>query len=139
MASEPNKTAPTDADVDAFLASVEHPVRRRDALRLVELMTRVTGEQPRLWGPSIVGFGNCRYKYPDGREMDWMLIAFSPRKQNLVVYLRSGFAEDTELLDKLGKHKTGKSCLYINSLDDVHVPTLKTLIKKSAAYMRDKE
>ena len=132
------KTKPTKQSVAAFLRGIGDDTRRRDAKAVTALMKEVTKMKPTMWGPSIVGFGSHHYTYASGREGDWPIAAFSPRKQNLVVYLRSGFAEDTELLDKLGKHKTGKSCLYINSLDDVHIPTLKTLIKKSLAYTRTK-
>ena len=134
------KTKPTKRSVAAFLRSISKDTRRRDATAVAALMEEITKTKPTMWGSSIVGFGSQRYKYPSGREGDhWPIAAFSPRKQSLVVYLMRGFDEDTELLGKLGKHKTGKSCLYINSLDDIHVPTLKTLIKKSAAHVRAKE
>jgi hypothetical protein len=133
------KTKPTRQSVAAFLAGITDDTRRRDAKAVAALMEAITKTKPTMWGSSIVGFGSHRYAYASGREADWPIAAFSPRKQNLVVYLTPGFAGDTELLDKLGKHKTGKSCLYINSLDDVHVPTLKTLITNSLAYARAKE
>jgi hypothetical protein len=133
------KTKPTDQSVAAFLQAISDETRRRDAKAVAALMETITKTKPAMWGASIVGFGSHRYRYASGREGDWPIAAFSPRKQSLVVYLMPGFAGDTKLLDKLGKHKTGKSCLYINSLDDVHVPTLKTLITKSVAYARAKE
>jgi hypothetical protein len=133
------KTKPTAQSVAAFLKGITDDARRRDAKTVVALMEKITKAKPTMWGANIVGFGSQRYKYASGREGDWPIAAFSPRKANLVVYLKPGFADDEALLDKLGKHKTGKSCLYINSLDDVHMPTLKTLIKKSVAYMDAKE
>jgi hypothetical protein len=133
------KTKPTAQSVAAFLKGIPDDARRRDAKTVAALMEEITKAKPTMWGANIVGFGSSPYKYASGREGDWPIAAFSPRKQSLVVYLMPGFTEQTALLEKLGKHKTGKSCLYINSLDDVHVPTLKTLIKKSLAYTRAKE
>ena len=133
------KTKPTKQSVAAFLKSISGDTRRRDATTVAALMEEITKTKPTMWGSSIIGFGSQRLKYASGREGDWPIAAFSPRKQNLVVYFIPGFDDHAELLGKLGKHKTGKSCLYINSLDDVHVPTLKTLIKKSLAPSRAKE
>jgi hypothetical protein len=132
------KTKPTKQSVSAFLKDIADDTRRRDATAVAALMEQITKTKPTMWGSSIVGFGSQRLKYESGREGDWPIAAFSPRKQSLVLYFIPGFDDYTELLGKLGKHKTGKSCLYINSLDDVHVPTLKTLIKKSVARTRAK-
>ena len=133
MATEPNKTQPTDADVDAFLAAVEHPVRRRDALRLVELMTRVTGEQARLWGPSIVGFGSYHYAYASGREGDAIAAGFSPRKAATTVYLADGAEAHADLLADLGPHTSSVSCVYIKDLDTVDLGVLEEAVRRSYA------
>jgi hypothetical protein len=125
------KTRPTDASVEEFLKAVEHPQRREDGFELVEMMKEITNEAPTMWGPSIVGFGSYHYKYESGREGDMPLTGFSPRKRSLTVYIMSGFEEYEDLLDKLGKHKIGKSCLYINKLSDVDKGVLKKIIKKS--------
>jgi hypothetical protein len=129
------KTRPTNASVKKFLDGVD-PKRRDDCLALVDIMQKITGEKPRMWGPSIVGFGSYHYTYASGREGDWPLCGFSPRKQNLTLYIMTGFSKYDELLENLGKHSTGVSCLYIKRLDDVHVPTLKKLIKSSVAHVR---
>ncbi|MDQ0373695.1 DUF1801 domain-containing protein [Cellulomonas humilata] len=133
MAPEPNKTQPTDADVDAFLAAVDHPVRRRDALRLVELMTRVTGEQPRLWGPSIVGFGTYHYAYSSGRQGDAIAAGFSPRKAATTVYLSDGVEAHADLLAGLGPHTSSVSCVYIKDLDKVDLGVLEEAVRRSYA------
>ena len=109
--AKPNKTEPTADSVDDFLAAVEHPVRRADAQQLCAMMQRVSGEEPVLWG-SIVGFGTYHYRYESGREGDFMRVGFSPRKANLVLYLMPGVERFPELLQRLGKHKHGQSCLY---------------------------
>jgi hypothetical protein len=101
-------------------------------------MKKITKAEPKMWGSSIVGFGSYHYKYASGREGDWPITGFSPRKQNLTLYIMPGFARYGELMKKLGKHKTGKACLYINSLDDIHLPTLKELVKQSVQYMAKK-
>ena len=132
------KTAPNDANVEAFLNSVEHSQRREDSLAMLEIMKEITGEEPKMWGPSIVGFGAYHYQYKSGREGDWMLTGFSPRKQSLTLYIMSGFSHYDELLQKLGKHKTGKSCLYINKLEDVDLDVLKEMIRESVKMMREK-
>ncbi len=126
-----NKTQPTDAGVKDFLIAVEHPQRREDGFELLKMMKEVTNEEPIMWGPSIVGFGSYHYKYASGREGDWLKTGFSPRKQSLTIYIMEGFAEYDDLLKKLGKHKTGKSCLYINKLADVDRDVLREIIKKS--------
>lgn len=133
MANEPNKTTPTDADVDAFLAAVEHPVRRRDAFRLVELMTRVTGEQPQMWGPAIVGFGSYHYEYASGRKGDTCAAGFSPRKAATTVYLADGAGTYADLLAGLGPHTSSVSCVYIKDLDTVDLGVLEDVVRRSYA------
>lgn len=130
------KTQPNRAGVKKFLNSVENPGRRRDSLKMLDIMRQVTGEKPRMWGTAIVGFGSYHYKYASGREGDWMITGFSPRKAALTVYIMAGFPRHAALMKKLGKHKTGKSCLYINKLEDVNEAVLRDLISESVAYMR---
>ncbi|MGD9395993.1 MAG: DUF1801 domain-containing protein [Candidatus Thorarchaeota archaeon] len=129
------KTKPTDVKVEDFLEAVEHPTRKKDGLELLRIMEEVTKKKPVMWGPSIVGFGSYHYKYESGREGDMPLTGFSPRKQNLTVYIMPGFDEYEGLLSRLGKHKVGKSCLYINKLADVDISVLKELIAKSVEKM----
>lgn len=124
------KTKATDVSVAQFIASTGDS-RAADCSTLLDLMQKATGSAPKLWGSSIVGFGDYRYKYASGREGDWFLTGFSPRKANLTLYVLNGFPGQDELLEKLGKHKVGKGCLYINKLEDVHLPTLKKLIAGS--------
>jgi hypothetical protein len=128
-------TKPTGADVATFLDSVEDPKRRQDAMALLEMMRRATGHEPRMWGPSIVGFGDYHYTYASGREGDWFLAGFSPRKQALTLYIVSGFEGYDALLERLGPHKTGKSCLYVKRLADVDGAVLEELVRRSAAHM----
>jgi len=125
------KTKLNDASVTKFLEKVADEQRRRDCFTIVELMSKATKSEPKMWGTSIVGFGIRRLKYASGRELDWMIIGFSPRKQDLTLYLTNGGSMREDLLAKLGKHKTGKGCLYLKTLDDVHLPTLKKLIADS--------
>jgi hypothetical protein len=124
-----NKTAPTDVSVDEFLASVEHPVRRQDAETVLELMRNVTGQEPVMWGPSIIGFGSYHYKYASGREGDAAAVGFSPRKANLALYGLTYAPESAPLLARLGKHKTSVACLYVNKLADIDLGVLKNLIE----------
>ena len=132
------KTKPTKQSVSAFLKSVPDEQKREDAAKLVELLRAATKEAPVMWGTSIIGFGSYRYQYGSGREGDWPIVGLSPRKQNLVVYIMPGFSQFEDLLAKLGKHTTGKSCLYIKRLSDIHLPTLKTIIVRSVAAMKKK-
>ena len=125
-------------NVDAFLDSVENPRRREDAKRLLALMQAVTGESPKMWGTSIVGFGSYHYRYASGREGDSLIVGFAPRKHNLVVYIMPGFARYSALLSELGKYRTGKSCLYVNKLDDIDLQVLAELIRESVAEMRSR-
>jgi hypothetical protein len=132
------KTRPTDKSVETFLEGVPDERKRRDCFTVLELMKKVTKSEPRMWGPSIVGFGSYHYRYASGREADWMLTGFSPRKQNLTLYIMAGFDGAEELVAKLGKHTTGKSCLYLKRLDDVHLPTLEKLIRGSVRRLKAK-
>jgi hypothetical protein len=132
------KTKVNDVSVEGFLDKVEDEKKRNDAFEVLKLMKEVTGEPPKMWGASIVGFGTYRYKYASGQEGDWMITGFSPRKTSLTLYIMPGFSRYEELMQKLGKYKTGKSCLYINKLTDVDVDVLKTLIKESVDYMNKK-
>jgi hypothetical protein len=130
------KTKPTDKSITDFLQKVENPKRKEDSFKILKLMQEVTGEEPVMWGDSIVGLGSYHYKYASGREADWLAIGFSPRKQALTVYIMDGFEKYGELLSKLGKYKTGKSCLYINKLEDVNIPILKELMSESLKYVK---
>lgn len=132
------KTKPTKVSVTAFIDAVAHEGRRADAKKLVKIMREVTGEKPTMWGPSIVGFGSYTYKYESGHSGTACRIGFSPRAANMVLYVLSGLKEEAALLAKLGKHKTGKSCLYIGRLESVDEAVLRTIIANSDAYMRAK-
>lgn len=129
------KTVPNDAKVLDFLNNVENEKRRTDSLAILKLMKEVMGEEPIMWGDAIVGFGTYHYTYASGREGDWMLTGFSPRKQNLTLYVMAGFDQYDDLLSKLGKHKLGKSCLYINKLEDIDQDVLRKLVKLSAEHV----
>ncbi|QDV38548.1 DUF1801 domain-containing protein [Tautonia plasticadhaerens] len=128
------KTGPNDRSVAEFLEGVPDERRRADALAVLDLMQEATGLEPRMWGDSIVGFGSFRYKYESGREGDWFLAGFSPRKQNLTLYIMSGFDREAELMQSLGKYKTGKSCLYLKRLDDVDPQVLRELVRRSVEH-----
>lgn len=130
------KTKENDQSVDAFLDAVEDPRKREDCRTLVDIMQEATDEGPRMWGDNIVGFGRYRYKYASGRTGEWPLVAFSPRKQNLTIYIMAGFDDYEDLLGKLGKHTTGKACLYIKRLSELDLAVLKTLVKASVEHMR---
>ena len=125
------KTKQNDQNVDEFLQAISNERRREDCYAVLELMKKVTGEEPKMWGDSIVGFGTYHYKYASGREGDMPVTGFSPRKQNLTLYIMSGFEEFNDLLNKLGKYKTGKACLYINKLEDVDLSVLQEIVTKS--------
>ena len=131
-----NKTKKTDQPVENFLNSISDEQKRQDSYKVLEIMKEITGESPKMWGESIIGFGDYHYKYATGREGDWMIIGFSPRKQNLTLYLTYGFEENTDLISRLGKHKLGKACLYIKRIDDVDVNILKQLIERSYKSMK---
>ena len=130
-----NKTKETDASVQAFLEAVDDEKKREDAYALLDLMREATGAEPQMWGESIVGYGHYHYKYGSGREGDWFLTGFSPRKQALTIYIMAGFDHYDTLMSKLGKYKTGKGCLYLKRLSDVDEETLKELVTRSANYM----
>lgn len=130
------KTKVNDASVTKFLDGVADERRRRDCQTLLELMSKVTKSEPKMWGTSMVGFGSYHYRYASGREGDWFAIGFSPRKQDLTIYLMTGFVGREELMKKLGKHKTGKSCLYVKTLDDIHLPTLRQLLADSVKFTK---
>lgn len=132
------KTKPTPVTVADFLDTVENPVRRADGKIICEMMTRITGEKPRMWGPTIIGFGSYHYKYDSGHEGTMCRIGFAPRKAELVLYILCGSEGEAERLARLGKHKTGKSCLYIKRLSDVDQDVLEEMCSASLAYMNEK-
>lgn len=138
MAKAKAKTAPTKVSVAGFLDAVADERKRNDGFRLIEIMKKITGAEPVLWGPSIVGFGSYHYKYESGHEGDSCLTGFSPRKEAIVLYVMPGFDTHKDLLEKLGKHKAGKGCLYIKKLEDVDVNVLKELIKISVGHLKKK-
>jgi hypothetical protein len=131
------KTTVNDASVEDFINKVEDEVKRQDSRTLLKLFAKVTGEKPRMWGSSIIGFGSYHYKSEKSRqEGEWMLTGFSPRKQNLTLYVIPGFDDYQDLLSELGKHKTSVGCLYINKLADVDLAVLEKLVKRSFAAMK---
>lgn len=132
-----NKTKPNELSVELFLESIEDPGRRSDCQTLILLMEGLTGSKPKMWGNSIVGFGKYHYKYASGREGDWFLTGFSPRKQNLTLYIMGYLEFYTAILESLGKHKHGKGCLYIKRLEDIDLEVLKTLIVTSIKRLHD--
>lgn len=132
------KTKQNGQNVEEFLNSVSNRKRREDSFTILEMMKQVTKLEPKMWGPSIVGFGTYHYKYASGHEGDMCMIGFSPRKQSLTLYILSNFENYKALMKQLGKYKTGKSCLYINKLEDVDLPTLKKLIQEGFKYMTKK-
>lgn len=138
MAKAELKTKPTVISVAAFIDAVADEKQRADANKIAATMERLSGHKPKMWGPSIIGFGSYHYKYDSGREGDMCRIGFSPRKGNTVLYLVDGFEGQLALLEKLGKHKTGKSCLYIKRLSDVDEAVLEQLVVESLAYMARK-
>ena len=132
------KTKLNDKSVTKFLESVKEDKKRKDCYTILEVMQKVTKAEPKMWGDSIIGFGNYHYKYASGREGDWFLAGFSPRKQNISVYLMGGFNHFPDLLKKLGKLKASKGCLYINSLEDIDIKVLKELVTKSVKKLAEK-
>jgi Domain of unknown function (DU1801) len=132
------KTRPTGIAVEAFLDGVADPQRREDARKLRATMERLSGEPATMWGPSIVGFGRCHYRYDSGREGEMPRIGFSPRARELVLYVVDSFPRHRHLMDRLGKHKTGKVCLYIKRLSDVDESVLEALVIESLDHMREK-
>ncbi len=131
-----NKTQPTSMSIQEFIKSQpEH--RQADCFRLVEIMSKITNDQGTMWGPSIIGFGHYHYKYESGREGDFFHVGFSPRKQNLTIYVMAGFGA-SEIMSKLGKYKTGKSCLYVKKLSDISEDALEELIHYSIKKINEK-
>ena len=130
------KTKPNRRSPSAFIKSIEDYKRRKDCITVMGMMKRLTGKQAKMWGTSIVGFGQYHYKYKSGREGDWFITGFAPRKQNLTIYIMPGFSKYDSIMKKLGKYKVGVSCLYIKSLEDVDQQQLEKLIEKSVADMR---
>ncbi len=132
------KTKQTKASVTEFLGSIDDPGKRADAKKVAAIMRKATGSRAKMWGTSIVGFGSYHYEYNSGGEGDWMLIGFSPRKHNLALYIMTGFSEIAPLMEKLGKHKTGKSCLYVKQLADIDLKVLESIVSRSIKSMRSK-
>lgn len=130
------KTQPNDESVSGFLERVEDDEKREDSYTILKLMQEITGEEPKMWGDSIIGFGTYHYTYASGRTGEWFLTGFSPRVQNLTLYIMSGFDEYDELLGNLGKHSTGKSCLYVKHLENIDLDILKKLVAKSVEHMK---
>ncbi|NBC84066.1 MAG: DUF1801 domain-containing protein [Bacteroidetes bacterium] len=130
------KTTPTNADVEAFLNSIQDEQKRKDSFVLLELFKEVTQSEPKMWGESIIGFGDYHYKYASGREGDWFMAGFSPRKQNLSLYFMPGAERYKDDLAKLGKHKTGKACLYVKKLDDINLDVLKDMLNLTVQALK---
>lgn len=130
------KTKVNDKNVMEFLETVSHAKRREDSLKLLDIFNDVIGEEPKMWGDSIVGYGTYHYKYASGQEGDWMRTGFAPRKSALTLYVALWPAANADLLPQLGKYKTGKGCLYINKLEDVYIDVLKKIIKNSYENVR---
>lgn len=136
-AKQQAKTVPTTRSVASLIAAISDERKRDDSRRLVTIMTKITGKPAQVWGGSMIGFGNYHYKYESGREGDMFISGLAPRAQNLVLYVMQGFSESPEIMSRLGKYKTGKSCLYLKCLDDVDPDVLNELISKSVRYMRE--
>jgi len=130
------KTKLNDGSVVDFINSVIETKKREDSFVIIDLMKKITKAEPQMWGSSIVGFGSQRYKYKNGKELDWFLTGFSPRKQNLTLYINSGFDEYSELLKKLGKHKTSKACLYVKKIEDIDLKVLKKIVTLSVKFIK---
>lgn len=129
------KTQPGKASVSQFINAVDDEQKRHDCKQVMTIMKQVTGKKPVMWGESIVGYGQYHYKYASGREGDWMVTGFSPRKQNLTIYIMPGFSEYQDIMDKLGKYKLGRSCLYVKKLEDIDQNLLRELIARSVQDM----
>jgi len=137
MARAKNKTVGTDGDVADFIGGITDDTKREDSQVLMDLMSKVTGAAPKMWGPSIVGFGDRHMVYESGREVDWFLVGFSPRKQNLTLYIMDGFDNYDDLLGRLGKHTTGKSCLYVKRLEQIDMDVLTELVTESVQSVKE--
>ena len=133
------KTKINDASVENFLNSVEDETKREFAFTILEMMKKITKAEPKMWGTSIIGFGTYHYKYKSGQEGDWMQVGFSPRKQAMTLYIMSGFSRYEELLSKLGKFKTGKSCLYLKKEEDIDMKVLNELVAQSVKFIKNKK
>ena len=133
------KTKRTEASVDAYVDAIPDEVRRKDCRAVIDIMRKATKAEPKMWGPAIIGFGDHHYKYDSGRELDWFLTGFASRKTDLTLYIMPGFARYEELMRKLGKHKIGKSCLYLKRLSDVDVKVLAELVSASVKHMKAKK
>ena len=133
------KTKLNESSVEKFLNSVEDKEKRELSFKVLELMKKITKEEPKMWGTSIIGFGTYHYKYKSGQEGDWMQVGLSPRKQAVTLYIMSGFSRYDELMNKLGKYKTGKSCLYIKREEDIDFEVLKELVAQSVKYIKNKK
>jgi hypothetical protein len=133
-----NKTKPTDQPVAEFLDSIEDERKRADSRILAALLQEVTQAEPKMWG-NMVGFGDLHYRYASGREGDWFLAGFAPRKQNLTLYITGGFNQFPDLLEKLGKHSLGKGCLYIKKVADIDLSVLRTLLERTLATDQNQE
>lgn len=132
------KTKPTEQTVESFLDKTTNEKVRKDCMTIIKLMKKITGERPKMWGPSIIGFGNYHYKYESGHEGDMCITGFSPRKPNITLYVMGDYPEKDELLKKLGKHKASKACLYIKKLEDIDIAVLEKMISKSVEYVKKK-
>ena len=133
-----NQTKATDADVAAFIAGIRHPTRRADAVMLDAMFRRITGWQPRMWGPMTIGYGAYSYRYASGREGTVLATGFAPLMSRLSLYVMPGYADMAELLDRLGKHRTGKACLYINKLADVDLDVLEEILRRGLADLEER-
>jgi hypothetical protein len=133
-----SKTVATAASVDTFINAIEDPHKRQDSQDMIALMRQVTGHEPRMWGSSLVGFGSYHYRYASGREGEFFLTGFAPRKSALTIYVMPGFDRYEKFMKNLGPHKTGKSCLYVKSLDAIDRDVLEEIISDSVAHMREK-
>lgn len=131
------KTKENDRSVIEFIEGVDHPKKREDAYKLLDLFTETSGFEAKMWGPSIIGFGSYHYKYPTGHEGDAPLVGFSPRKAKISLYFATGDTEREQLLEKFGKHTSGKACVYINKIDDIDVNILKDLIRQSITFLQN--
>lgn len=131
------KTKETDRSVIEFIEGVDHPKKREDAYKLLDIFTETSGYEAKMWGPSIIGFGRYHYKYPTGHEGDAPLVGFSPRKAKISLYFATGDTEREQLLEKFGKHTSGKACVYINKLDDIDVDVMKELIHQSITFLQN--
>lgn len=137
MAKSQNKTTVTNVDPADFVAAVEHKTRREDAVQLLDFFARVTGMTAKMWGPTLIGYGQYHYRYESGREGDMLITGFSPRKANLVFYIMPGYQDLSDKLDRLGKHKLGKSCLYVNKLADIDMDVFEEIVRFGVDYIRE--